>query len=137
MRAVAALAAAFAAAEARRVSEVWGKEQTEKAGLVWKGNLTKTPLPHETLSSAAVPESFTWCDNNGVNYCTESRNQHLPQYCGSCWAHGAVSALADRIKIARKGKGQDINLAVQHMLNCGTAGSCHGGSIDGPYQWIH
>lgn len=22
------------------------------------------------------------------------------------------------------------------MLNCGTAGSCHGGSLEGPYQWI-
>ena len=23
-----------------------------------------------------------------------------------------------------------------HSLSCGTAGSCNGGSIDGPYQWI-
>ena len=58
------------------------------------------------------------------------------RYCGSCWAHGAVSALADRIKIARKGAGIDINLAVQHVLNCGTAGSCHGGSALGTYSWI-
>jgi len=48
-----------------------------------------------------------------------------------------MSAFADRIKIARKGKGIDINLSIQHMLNCGTAGSCYGGSIDGPYQWIN
>ena len=59
------------------------------------------------------------------------------RYCGSCWSHGSVSALGDRIKIARKGKGIDINLSVQHMLNCGNVGSCHGGSVDGPYQWIH
>jgi len=26
---------------------------------------------------------------------------------------------------------------VEHMLNCGGIGSCHGGSVDGPYQWIH
>jgi len=65
-----------------------------------------------------------------------SRNQHIPQYCGSCWAHGSVSALGDRIKIARNASGIDINLAVQHMLNCGGVGSCKGGSIDGPYQWI-
>jgi cathepsin X len=30
----------------------------------------------------------------------------------------------------------DINLAVQHVLNCGTAGSCHGGSGLGVYHWI-
>ena len=66
-----------------------------------------------------------------------SRNQHIPQYCGSCWAHGSVSALGDRIKIARKGQGIDINVAVQHILNCGNVGSCHGGSVDGPYQWLH
>jgi len=23
------------------------------------------------------------------------------------------------------------------MLNCGNVGSCHGGSVDGPYQWIY
>ena len=28
-------------------------------------------------------------------------------------------------------KGIDINLAVQHVLNCGEVGSCHGGSVDG------
>jgi cathepsin X len=66
-----------------------------------------------------------------------SRNQHIPQYCGSCWAHGSVSALGDRVKIARGAKGIDINVAVQHILNCGNVGSCHGGSVDGPYQWLH
>lgn len=66
-----------------------------------------------------------------------SRNQHLPQYCGSCWAHGAVSALADRMKIQRGADKIDINLSVQHILNCGNAGSCHGGSVVGPYSWIH
>eukprot|EP01062_Namystynia_karyoxenos_P017063 TRINITY_DN1626_c0_g1_i12.p2 TRINITY_DN1626_c0_g1~~TRINITY_DN1626_c0_g1_i12.p2 ORF type:complete len:531 (+),score=184.60 TRINITY_DN1626_c0_g1_i12:107-1594(+) len=111
--------------------------QTEAAGIVWQGNHTVSPLPHETIADAELPDSFTWCNKDGVNYCTMSRNQHIPQYCGSCWAHGAVSALGDRIKIARKGKGPDINLAVQHMLNCQGGGSCHGGSVDGPYQWIH
>jgi len=65
-----------------------------------------------------------------------SRNQHIPQYCGSCWAHGAVSALGDRIKIARGAKGIDINLSVQHILNCANVGSCHGGTVAGPYQWM-
>jgi cathepsin X len=57
---------------------------------------------------------------------------------GSCWAHGALSALADRIKIARKGAGDDVNLAIQHILNCAgnVAGSCHGGSHTGTYEFI-
>merc|ERR1719183_2959087 len=80
---------------------------------------------------------MNWCDKDGKNYCSMSRNQHIPQYCGSCWAHGSVSALADRVKIARNAKGIDINLSVQHLLNCGGVGSCHGGSVDGPYQWMH
>jgi cathepsin X len=131
------VAASAFVAPTQRVNEVWNQAQTEAAGIVWRGNHTKSPLPHETLADEILPKSFTWCDNDGVNYCTMSRNQHIPQYCGSCWAHGSVSALGDRIKIARKGKGIDINLAVQHILNCGNVGSCHGGSVDGPYQWLH
>lgn len=60
----------------------------------------------------------------------------LPVDCGSCWAHGAISALSDRIKIARKGEGIDINLSIQYILNCGTAGSCHGGSATGEHQLL-
>eukprot|EP00326_Haptolina_ericina_P003255 CAMPEP_0181203424 /NCGR_PEP_ID=MMETSP1096-20121128/19377_1 /TAXON_ID=156174 ORGANISM="Chrysochromulina ericina, Strain CCMP281" /NCGR_SAMPLE_ID=MMETSP1096 /ASSEMBLY_ACC=CAM_ASM_000453 /LENGTH=329 /DNA_ID=CAMNT_0023294021 /DNA_START=202 /DNA_END=1191 /DNA_ORIENTATION=- len=127
----------YSAPAVERPNEVWGKEKTEAAGIVWRGNHTISPLPHETLADEALPKAFTWCNKEGVNYCTMSRNQHIPQYCGSCWAHGSVSALGDRIKIARGGKGIDINLAVQHILNCGGVGSCHGGSVDGPYQWLH
>jgi len=120
-----------------RINEVWNQKQTEAAGIVWRGNHTISPLPHEYMETADLPVAHDWRNINGTNFCTMSRNQHIPQYCGSCWAHGSVSALGDRIKIARGGKGIDINLAVQHILNCGEVGSCHGGSVDGPYQWLH
>merc|ERR1719231_1023085 len=119
-----------------RLNEVWSKEQTEAAGLVHKGSYVINPLPQDYIKTEDLPMNHTWGDIDGVNMLTMSRNQHIPQYCGSCWAHGSVSALGDRIKIARGGKGIDINLSVQHILNCGNVGSCHGGSVVGPYSWL-
>lgn len=89
------------------------------------------------------------------------KNQHIPQYCGSCWAHSALSALADRVKIARSyardcdggggmtlgpPPGPDIDLSVQYLLNCGIANkteehphhlSCHGGNSLYAYEYIY
>mmetsp|Transcript_87356 Transcript_87356/g.174781 ORF Transcript_87356/g.174781 Transcript_87356/m.174781 type:complete len:354 (+) Transcript_87356:73-1134(+) len=98
----------------------------------------KLPLPHTYLSFDDLPSEFTWGDINGKSLVTKNLNQHIPQYCGSCWAHGALSALADRIKIARNGDGVEINLSVQYILNCAgeTAGSCYGGSASGTYEHI-
>jgi len=61
----------------------------------------------------------------------------LTSYALYSWAHGAMSALADRIKIARGGTGDDINLSIQYILNCGAAmaGSCWGGSHSGAYEF--
>jgi len=126
--------ATSAHANVRGRSEVWTEDQIRAAGYTPKKNSSDS---HDKLLAAAnYPDKFTWCDKDGVNYCTMSRNQHIPQYCGSCWAHGALSALADRVKIARGGKGIDINPSVQHVLNCGDAGSCHGGDAGAVYQWI-
>ena len=124
----------LAGATAKTQSMVWTREQEVAAG-VDKHHVT-TALPQEYVQTASLPTNFTWGNVNGVSYLTKSLNQHIPQYCGSCWAHGAISALGDRIKIARKAQGVDINLAVQHVLNCGNAGSCHGGSAGGVYNWI-
>jgi cathepsin X len=125
------------ATEGQRRSELLSRAEVEALGIVWGGN-SSTVSSHDLLTEEATyPDDFTWGNKDGVNYLTPSLNQHIPQYCGSCWSHGSVSALADRIKIARGAKGIDIQLSVQHMLNCGNVGSCHGGSLDGPYQWIH
>jgi cathepsin X len=130
-----AICTAISFSKKQRKSELLPRKEVEKLGIQWRGNSTES---HDLLEGpVSYPSSFSWCNKDGVNYCTMSRNQHIPQYCGSCWAHGAMSALADRIKITRNAQGIDINLSIQHMLNCGNAGSCHGGSIDGPYQWIY
>lgn len=95
------------------------------------------PLPHTYIAEDELPANFHWGNVNGKSYLTHSLNQHIPQYCGSCWAHGALSALGDRIKITNSSK-DEINLSIQYVLNCGThmAGSCHGGSHTGTYEFI-
>merc|ERR1740127_388223 len=114
-----------------RQSELLSREKAEALGVVWQGNATEHSS-HLDLEDPAegYPSDFTWCNKDGVSYCTASLNQHIPQYCGSCWAHGSVSALGDRIKIARKARSPDVQLSVQHILNCGNVGSCHGGTVD-------
>lgn len=93
---------------------------------------------HQDIPIETLPDAWDWSNIDGKSYLTKNLNQHIPQYCGSCWAHGAISALGDRVKIARKGQSPDINLSVQHVLNCGgdIGGSCYGGSQTGAYQFI-
>lgn len=97
-----------------------------------------SPLPIQYVDTESLPANFNWANVDGKSYLTRSLNQHIPQYCGSCWAHGSLSALADRIKIAQKAEGDEINLSIQYVLNCGTkvAGSCHGGSATGTYEFV-
>lgn len=123
-----------ASTRARR-SELLSREATEALGITWRGNASNS---HDLLLGGVqdMPKDFTWCNKDGVNYCTPSLNQHIPQYCGACWAHGSLSALADRIEIARKAQGPDIMLSVQHLLDCGYIGSCEGGTLSGPYEWL-
>lgn len=84
-----------------------------------------------------LPQAFSWSNVDGVNYLTKNLNQHIPVYCGSCWAHGSVSSLADRIKIMRKAAWPDINLSIQFLLNCQMGGSCNGGDHLAAYKAIH
>ena len=100
----------------------------------------KSPLPVSYVNPAELPKSFSWGNVSGTSYLTRPLNQHIPQYCGSCWAHSSMSLLADRIKIALNASGPEINLSIQFLLNCGgngEAGSCRGGSSLRAFDFIH
>ena len=114
-----------------------------------KRQYIRNDLPYKEFvggCSSTLPSVFNWNNHNGRSYLTRSTNQHLPTYCGSCWAHAAMTVLADRIKVIRQiflrdkeeeddedGLFPDVHLSVQYLLNCGgeVAGSCKGGKKKG------
>ena len=44
-------------------------------------------ITNHDLKNIDLPQSFTWSNHDNVNYLTKNLNQHIPVYCGSCWAH--------------------------------------------------
>ncbi len=91
-----------------------------------------------TLEKKELPKEWLWNNIDGENFVTTVRQQHIPQYCGSCWAQAAASSLSDRIKIARKGAWPEINIAPQVLISCEMADDgCHGGYALNAFAWMH
>ena len=66
------------------------------------------------------------------------RNQHIPQYCGSCWAHAATSSLTDRLKYMTKNAWPEHDLSIQVILYCSEIDKgCHGGLPIHIYQYAN
>ena len=60
---------------------------------------------HKKASESIFPTSFDWRDQLELS---ASRNQHLPQYCGSCWANASASTIDDRLLVAAHKEGASI-----------------------------
>lgn len=102
------------------------------------GYVVTSPRPHTYLDP---PPAWDWRNASvdggpARNWCTKAMNQHIPQYCGSCWAVGSTSALSDRIRIARKGAWPDVLLAAQNAVYCLALG-CDGGNAGTVYRRAH
>eukprot|EP01062_Namystynia_karyoxenos_P064558 TRINITY_DN5754_c0_g2_i1.p2 TRINITY_DN5754_c0_g2~~TRINITY_DN5754_c0_g2_i1.p2 ORF type:complete len:306 (+),score=127.98 TRINITY_DN5754_c0_g2_i1:84-1001(+) len=95
--------------------------------------VVRSPLPHQ---QGPPPVSFDWRSNGGRNWCTKSVNQHIPKYCGSCWAMASTSALSDRINIARKGAWPEVQIAAQTAVYCVDNG-CMGGDAINVYDYAN
>jgi len=92
---------------------------------------------NSVLEPVALPEQWEWSNVNGTNFLTNVRNQHVPQYCGSCWAHAATSSVSDRIKIMRNAAWPDINISPQVLISCEhNSLGCHGGNAILAYEWM-
>jgi len=100
----------------------------------------KRPEVHswEELAPEDVPKAWDWRNVNGTNYLSWNKNQHIPTYCGSCWAQVATSALADRFNILLKDESPTpVALNAQVMINCKAGGTCDGGNPGGVYFYAY
>merc|ERR1739844_431775 len=102
-----------------------------------RGPRVSSPTPQDTIQSSELPESWDWRNVNGKNYLSWTVNQHIPKYCGSCWAQGTLSAIADRFIVADRKKYANIAFAAQTIINCRAGGSCEGGNPAGVYEFMN
>jgi len=104
-----------------------------------KTSVITQPMPMELVADDHLPKSFDWRDVNGRNFVVADVNQHIPQYCGSCWIHGTVAALNDRLKVRRNATWPDVMLSRQMLLNCvpGPNGTHPTGCFGGHPNMIH
>jgi len=107
-------------------------------------SIVKSPLPQDYLDLTALPPSWDVRDVDGRSFATSNRNQHIPQYCGSCWAHASTSSLSDRINLLRGGVTPFAQLSPQVLVHCVTgpqhsgapAQGCLGGNQIAAYDYM-
>lgn len=105
----------------------WSTEPIKKTARSWE----TTPVDH-------LPESVDWRNLDGRNWLSWTKNQHIPQYCGSCWAQGTTSAIADRFNILDNlSNPTPIGLNAQVVVDNYAGGSCNGGDPAVVYEFAY
>lgn len=121
-----------------------------------------SPQPHVRNSLRGDTPPLSWDIRNvsGLNLASPNRNQHIPFFCGSCWAQSVAAALSDRVNLARRGAFPEAALSAQLLVDCVTEGApsprciiiiyiylfhssfaagpsrgCSGGSPDAAFAW--
>jgi cathepsin X len=90
----------------------------------------------DQVDYSSLPKGWDWRNMNGKNYLSWNKNQHIPIYCGSCWAQGTTSAIADRFNILNDLKTTTpVALSAQVIVNCQAGGDCNGGEPADVYEW--
>jgi len=129
------------AGELKRTTELWAS--MTKAERIRRASMT-TLAVGEPLDP--LPEAFSWGNKDGVNFLSPMRNQHIPRYCGSCWAFAATNVLSDRWNVRQHQVNADtpfehVPLSTQNVLSCGNqyfgVGTCHGGDDALVYSYAH
>jgi len=92
-------------------------------------------MPWEMIGADELPDNWDWRDASGKNYLSWSKNQHIPMYCGSCWAQGTTSALADRFNIFfGTTQMSPAGLSAQWAVSYSSGGDCNGGEPSAVYN---
>jgi cathepsin X len=95
-------------------------------------------MPYEKYSVAELGDNLDWRNKDGKNYLSWSVNQHVPRYCGSCWAMGSTSAIADRFNILNGLHTiTPVGIDAQMVINNQWGGSCNGGNPNEVYENAH
>jgi hypothetical protein len=127
-----------------RNHKFWEESSNNKVIKSTLGTDTHTPTQPSSNNNdddVEVPVRLNWGNINGISYLSPVRNQHIPVYCGSCWAMGSTSSLTDRYNIMQgPAFSPSVMLSIENVMSCGndfnTCGTCQGGKYQS-YIYIY
>jgi len=103
-----------------------------------EGERPPAVMAWDEINMDDLPANWDWRNVDNTNYLSWNKNQHIPVYCGSCWAQGTTSSIADRFNIMLGDKNPSpVGLDAQVIVNCGAGGSCEGGNPGGVYRFAY